>query len=181
MKPIPNYTAEQIRQHFGMGLHPEGGWFTMTHQGEDTFRAAGLPQRYEGDRNASTAIYYLLTPDTYSAFHRLQTEELWHHYTGGTVVIHVIFPDGRYKKIKCGPRLQDGEQFQVLVPKQTWFSAEVEAGDDFGLVGCTTAPGFSYKDFELGKEAELIAAYPQHRHLFERLCREEPVVKLGDY
>jgi predicted cupin superfamily sugar epimerase len=39
------------------------------------------------------------------------------------------------------------------------------------VVGCTVAPGFEFDDFELGKRAELVATYPQHRELIHRLTR----------
>jgi predicted cupin superfamily sugar epimerase len=41
----------------------------------------------------------------------------------------------------------------------------------FSFVGCTVAPGFDFMDFELAEAASLIADYPQHRTLIEKLCR----------
>jgi predicted cupin superfamily sugar epimerase len=37
------------------------------------------------------------------------------------------------------------------------------------LVSCTVAPGFDFKDFELGKKKKLMAAFPQHRFIVEEL------------
>ena len=45
----------------------EGGYFRETYRSTLTLPAAALPGEYGGDRNVSTAIYYLLTPETFSA------------------------------------------------------------------------------------------------------------------
>ena len=53
----------------------------------------------------------------------------------------------------------------------SWFGAAVADGGSFELVGCTVAPGFDFRDFELGERTALVRRYPQHRALIERLTR----------
>jgi predicted cupin superfamily sugar epimerase len=38
-------------------------------------------------------------------------------------------------------------------------------------VGCTVAPGFDFEDFDMGKLAKLVAEYPQHQEVIQRLTR----------
>ncbi|MHB1421864.1 MAG: cupin domain-containing protein [Gemmataceae bacterium] len=44
-----------------------------------------LVPRHRDARAAGTAIFYFLTPDTFSALHRLPTDEVFHFYLGDPV------------------------------------------------------------------------------------------------
>jgi predicted cupin superfamily sugar epimerase len=147
-----------------LARHPEGGYFKETYRSNETIRAAGLPPRFDEDRAFSTAIYFLLTGDDRSALHRIKSDEMWHFYAGSELTIHVIEPTGNYGQIKLG-----GDRFQAVVPAGCWFGATVEQRQAYALVGCTVAPGFDFADFELAKRDELIAQFPQHRVIIERL------------
>jgi hypothetical protein len=59
-----------------------------------------------------------------------------------------------------------------VVDAGCWFASHVAEWNSFALVGCTVAPGFDFEDLEMGKNRELLARYPQHRALIERLTRE---------
>ena len=157
----------------GLGLlpHPEGGWYRETYRSDETIPISSLPMRFSGDRNVATAIYFLLTATTFSALHRIKSDELWHFYAGSTLLIHVFTPDGGYHFVRLGSNLDSGESFQVLVPQGCWFGAEVEVNDGFALVGCTVAPGFDFADFELAERTSLQQQYPQHQALIKRLTR----------
>jgi predicted cupin superfamily sugar epimerase len=134
-----------------------------------------LPQSalsgHGGDRSASTAIYFLLAGDQFSAFHRIRSDELWHFYSGSGLIVHVITPAGEYQQLLLGSG-QD-EQFQAVVPAGCWFGSSLRhpASGSYALAGCTVAPGFDFDDFEMAKREELIAQYPQHRGVIERLTR----------
>ena len=110
--------------------HPEGGWFT------ETWRAPAAP----GERSAGTAIYYLLDRSDRAHWHRLDVDEVWHHYAGGSLVLEVARADGSTRRLLLGPRLNQGERPQAVVPAGAWQSAEPV--DGWVLVGCTMAPGF---------------------------------------
>ena len=149
-----------------MQSHPEGGYFC------ESFRAplvlSDLPHR--APRSASTAIYFLLPAGTFSAFHRVCSDEVWHHYNGNPVALHIINRDGAYRKILLGHNLIAGERPQGVVPADTWQAAEL-LGDTFALCGCTVAPGFDFADLELAKREELTARFPAHAAIIERLTR----------
>ena len=152
--------------------HPEGGYFRQTYRSEITITREALPAAFGGHRSASTAIYFLLEGKNFSAFHRLRSDEMWHFYIGTPVSVHVIDTSGKYFLIILGNDPETGHVFQAVVPAGCWFASHVADWESFALVGCTVAPGFDFEDFEMGKRAELVANYPQHRELIRTLTRE---------
>ena len=124
-----------------------------------------------GARAASTAIYFLLAGDQFSAFHRIRSDELWHFYAGSGLVVHVIQPGGDYQQLLLGSNANQGEQFQAVVPAGCWFGSSLRQPDTYALVGCTVAPGFDFADFEMAKRETLAAQFPQHRNIIARLTR----------
>ena len=151
--------------------HPEGGFYRQTYRASLTLPNSALPG-YTGDRAASTAIYFLLAGDQFSAFHRLRSDELWHFYAGSSLVVHVIEPGGNYRQLLLGSNYAADEQFQAVVPAGCWFGSSLRQPDTFALVGCTVAPAFDFADFEMAKRDELAAQYPQHGSIIERLTRD---------
>lgn len=164
-------TPNDYIRSLGLQPHPEGGWFRETYRCGEAIARKALPGRYPGARSFATSIYFLLTSDTFSALHRLRSDEQWHFYTGSALTIHVIDPSGDYRAIRLGADVECGESFQAVVPAGCWFGATVDEPDGFTLVGCTVAPGFDFSDFEMGRREELIQNHPGHRGLIERLTR----------
>src|SRR5690242_10575513 len=82
--------------------HPEGGYFRQTYKAGLQLPKAALPVVFTGARPASTAIYFLLEKDNFSAFHRLRSDELWHFYVGAPLTVHVIDTEGMYSTILLG-------------------------------------------------------------------------------
>src|SRR5262249_23218313 len=140
-------------------LPHEGGYYRETYRSGDRLAAAALPARYGRDKAVSTAIYYLLTPDTYSALHRLPTDEVYHFYLGDPGRMLQLFPDGSGRAITLGPDLRAGQQPQAVVPGGVWQGSSLVPGGSFALLGTTMAPGFDFADFEAGERAGLLAAY----------------------
>ena len=151
--------------------HPEGGYFRQTYRSEIVISREALPAGFSGSRAASTAIYFLLDGKDFSAFHRLRSDEVWHFYAGEPLLVHVIDPGGEYFRIHLGHEPEAGQVLQAVVRAGCWFASHVADWKSFALVGCTVAPGFDFEDFEMGKREELVARYPQHRELIERLTR----------
>ena len=111
-------TVETLRRILGLVPHPvEGGYFAETYRSADHIPASGLPSRYGAARAASTAIYYLLTPDTFSAMHRLASDEIFHFYLGDPVEMLQLHPDGSHHVVLIGPDLEAGQRPQVIVPR----------------------------------------------------------------
>ena len=167
-------TAEQIIEFFGMKpLAGEGGYYVETYRAREKITPACLPARYTGERNFATAILYLLTPDTFSALHRLAGDEIFHFYLGDAVTMLQLHPDGSSEVIDLGPDIMTGQRVQVTVPQGTWQGCFLKQGGKFGLMGTTTAPGFNFADFEAGCRSELLEQYPQQTDLILRLTRQE--------
>ncbi len=161
---------ELIRQ-FEMQPHPEGGWYKETYRSAGTIPADALPESFNGDRNFSTAIYFLLEQGNFSAFHRIRSDECWHFYSGDSLEIFVLHPDGHLQIIKLGNDFLTGQQFQYVVPAHCWFASRPAAESKYCFVGCTVAPGFDFNDFEMAVEKDLTAQYPQHAAVIATLCR----------
>jgi len=152
--------ARMLIEKLNLRPHPaEGGWFVETYRSSE--RAGG--------RHISTAIYYLLTPETCSSLHRLRSDEIFHFYLGDTVEMLQLRPDGGGSLVRLGPRIEAGEEVQVVVRAGVWQGARLRAGGRFALLGTTVAPGFEYADYETGRAAELIRAYPDWRPWIEAL------------
>ena len=161
-------SAQEMIRRLGLQPHPkEGGYFRETYRCPE--KPDGLPTRYVGSRSFGTCIYYLLTPDTFSALHRLQSDEIFHFYLGGPVRMVQLFPDGEGRTIVLGNELNKGHEFQTVVPRGVWQGSFLEPGTDFALLGCTVAPGFEYVDYEHGNRGDLIERYPSFAALIERL------------
>lgn len=162
------YWIEKLR----MEPHPEGGYFRQTYRAGLMIGAEALSQGFSGARAASTAIYFLLEGGNFSAFHRLRSDELWHFYAGSPLCVEVIQLRGEHSSILLGSDPEEGQVFQAVVPAGCWFASHVADWKGWALVGCTVAPGFDFADFEMGKRAELLREYPQHREMIARLTRE---------
>lgn len=165
-------TADQIRELLKMQPHPiEGGFFVETYRSKEKFPGNSLPASYEGERAIATAIYYLLTPDTFSALHRLRGDEIFHFYLGDPVEMLQLAPDGSGETVLLGPDLAAGMRLQHTVPAGTWQGSRLVPGGRYALLGTTMAPGFDARDYESGQRDELIARYPQYAPLIAMLTR----------
>jgi len=167
---MPTPSAQGLITQLELVRHPEGGWFRETYRSTESVSAQALPERFDGSRVLSTAIYFLLEEEEFSALHRIKSDEMWHFYAGSPLLIHAIFPDGRYSARRLGSDCAAGDLYQVVVSAGCWFGAEL-AGKQFALVGCTVSPGFDFADFEMADRQQLSACYPQHAELIERLTK----------
>jgi predicted cupin superfamily sugar epimerase len=138
-----------------LGLEPlpaEGGHFRQVYR----------------DAN-STAIYFLVQPDEFSAIHQLSGPEVYHFYGGDPLRMLLLHPDGRIERPVLGMDLEGGMRPLLVVPGGVWQGSETTG--DWTLVGTTMAPGFRPSDFELARRADLVAAYPEAAAEIARLTR----------
>jgi len=162
-----------------LGLVPlpvEGGHFRQTYVSEETLPAAALPARYGRVKAMSTAIYYLLTSeaDSFSALHRLPTEEVYHFYLGDPVEMLLLHPDGRGEVVVLGPDVLGGERVQFVVPRAVFQGSRLRSGGRFALLGTTMAPGFDLQDYEGGDRAALLRQFPAEAERIRALTRVVP-------
>lgn len=155
-------TIAEWQQALDLIPHPEGGFYKETEESSTRIEVNGR------QKLLYTSIYFLLTPESPSHFHRLTADEIWYYHDGAPLTVHCLFPDGRYEAVKVGKNLEKGEHLHYLVPKGTIFGSTVAT--DYALVSCVVTPGFEFSDFELFTQAELLADYPEHHEIIEQLA-----------
>jgi len=153
-------------QQLQLQPHPEGGFFRETYKSEKYLFKNESTQ----SKPSATLIYFLLKNNDISAFHKLKSDEVWMYHTGGTINIFIIDTVGQLKIEKFGNDIANGENIQVLIPANSWFSAELTNKNSFSLMSCMVTPGFEWSDFELGNKEELKQLFPIHKSLFEKFC-----------
>lgn len=165
-------TVDEIKAALGLKPLPmEGGYYAETYRAPESFAEGALPKGFDGPRSLATAIYYLLTPDTFSAMHRLRSDEVYHFYAGGPVEMLLLGPGGTVRTLTLGPDILGGMQAQAVVPKGVWQGSRLKEGS-FALLGTTMAPGFDPADYEHGSREDLIGSFPEARELIVALTRE---------
>ena len=129
-------TADEIIRHFGMKPHPEGGHYIETFRSPD---AAG--------RSTGTAIYFLLKAGERSHWHKVDADEIWHHYAGAPLELSMSDDARSVRHFRLGIDFTLGEQPQIVVSRHVWQAARSLGA--WTLVGCTVSPGFEFKGFEM--------------------------------
>jgi hypothetical protein len=158
-----------------LGMKPlpmEGGYFVETYRSAETLPEEAMPDGFGAPRPLATAIYYLLTPDTFSAMHRLRSDEVYHFYLGDPVEMLNLHPDGGVRTITMGSDIGSDMLLQTVVPRGVWQGSRLIQGGKYALLGTTMAPGFDPSDYEHGKREELIRSFPGARDLITALTRE---------
>ncbi|WP_147819726.1 cupin domain-containing protein [Salidesulfovibrio onnuriiensis] len=166
-------TPEDVIRLLRLEPHPEeGGFFAETYRSAESVLQEHLPGPYDGPRAHGTAIYYMLTPATFSHIHRLKSDEIFHFYLGDPCEMIQLHPDGSAKTIVLGQDIAAGHKLQALAPKGVWQGTRLLPGGSFGLLGCTVAPGFEYADYEHGDRSALIRQYPMAEKLITLLTSD---------
>ena len=138
-------TVKKIIEHFNLNpLHEEGGLFIRTYASSDEITPDMLPMRYKETRPMGTAILYLLTnhPNSFSALHRLPTDEIYHFYLGDPIELYELHPDGNTNRTIMGQDIFDNQKIQHVVPQNAWQGSRLLSGGEWALLGTTMAPGY---------------------------------------
>lgn len=154
-----------------LGLTPlpkEGGFFAPTW----TSPVAG-----PGGRNCASAILFLITPEDFSAFHRLDRDEVWSFAAGDAAELVRLDP-GTQAAETCilGPEPRLGHRVQATVRAGAWQGARIAAGlspsqRGWTLFSCVVAPAWDEKAFELADREGLVRAFPAHAALVHAFTR----------
>ena len=137
----PAYYIENL----GLQPHPEGGYYSETFRSETSLNFPG----FDGSRQLSTSIYFLLEAPQVSSLHRIKSDEIWYYHDGGNLEIIELDEHGQEHATLLGKDLEGGAVFQHVVKAGKWFGARLPQGSSFCLVGCQVSPGFDFRDFEL--------------------------------
>lgn len=158
-------------------LAEEGGFFRRTYYASETLPPSALPARYTEAVALGSAIYFLVTPDNFSAMHRLNTDELYHFYLGDPLELLLLHPDGSGEQIVLGQDLLAGMRPQAIAPHGSWQGSRLLPNGNcgFALIGTTMTPAFDWHGFELGQLDPLVQHYPHFAEAITRRVR--PTVK----
>ena len=170
-----NKTTQRIIELLGLQPLPvEGGFFRQTYISSEKIESSALPGRYGRQKPFGTAIYYLLTSDSdsFSALHRLPTDEVYHFYLGDPVEMVLLFRDGKAREVILGPDLGLGQHLQFVVPGDVWQGSRLLPGGSYALLGTTMAPGFDPADYEPGTRKPLTQRYPEYAERIALLTRD---------
>jgi uncharacterized protein len=163
--------ADELIKKLKLVPHPEGGYFRETYRSFGKIEQDDLGPDFNGRRSCSTCIYFLLTSDSFSAFHKVRQDEIWHFYDGSPIRLHIIGAKGAYSAVIIGKNIDKGEVPQYVIVGETWFAAEVVNQNDYSLFGCTVSPGFDFRDFTLATKDELIKKFPKLRDIITQFTR----------
>lgn len=158
---------EMIIEKLNMLPHPEGGYYVETYRASENVQASNG----RGLRSASTGILFLLGKGDVSHLHRIQSDEMWHFHQGATLTVFELEEEtSTIRFTQLGSNLFKGERLQHVVKANTWFGAYLTDPDaEYGLVGCTVAPGFDFADFELAHRDRLCEQFPAVADSIRRL------------
>ena len=171
-----NYWIDKLQ----LSEHPEGGYYKETYKADitvnlqvETRKNQQVNQSKNKPHSISSTIYYMLNGKQVSFFHRLKrADEMWHFYTGSSMTIYLIEETTRkLLGLKLGDNSENGEMFQVLIKRGSWFGAMINDPSSYSLVGCTVCPAFTFEDFELANRKTLISMYPEHKSIIKKLTR----------
>lgn len=171
-------TAEEIIERLGMKPLPiEGGYYAVNYRSEDTLTANALPARYNDDRIMGGAIYFLETPEQFSALHRLPTDEIYYHHYGDPLEMLFLYPDGTGETRVLGPNLFAGHHPQIVAPHGCIHGSRPMPDGEFGFAFLSTsmAPAHHPTDPFFPLRAEIVDAYPDFKDMIEALTRMEPI------
>lgn len=159
--------VKNIIERDNLIAHPEGGYYIQTYKSPVK---VPVSSRYKGEKTRPeyTKINYLLVKTDFSAWHKVNSNEIFRFKEGSSITVNVIDNDGQLKKIKVGdPALESDAVMEYLIEHSQWFSAHVNNKSLFSYLECEVRPGFMFDDFEIGVYDELIKKYPQHKSLIE--------------
>jgi hypothetical protein len=163
--------VKRIVERFRLEPHPEGGYFREVYRSSMNIEHPGMPAGNRAPRSAGTLIYFLLSGQDFSAFHRVRfSDEVWHLYAGGPLEIFAIDKGGKLERRELTTDLSRGEP-TTMIPAGTWQSARLVPGTAWALGGCTVAPGFDYDDFEMPPGDSLVSRFPEHEATIRMLTR----------
>lgn len=160
-------SAEYWIDKLKLTIHPEGGHFREIYRSDEIILRDHLPERFTGNRNYSTSIYYLLSGNEHSKFHRIKSDELWHFHDGNCMLIYEIGESGNLKTNRLGLYAENGELPQCVIKSGNWFAARPEKG--YCLAGCTVSPGFDFNDFEIADRKYLLNKFPHLENIITEL------------
>lgn len=154
----------EIIDKLNLQPHPEGGHYRRNWQSTLTGDIKdNSGKQTHAKRALGSSILYLLPSSELCAWHRVSCEEMWHHYAGSALKIHILSSQKGWESFILGSNVLAGELPQIVIPLKTWFAAEVVESDSYAFCGCSLWPAFTYADFELAEKSKLVDEFPIYK------------------
>ena len=140
--------------------HPEGGFYRQIFRSE--VQVTPLDRR--GLRAALTTIYFLLPEGSFSRWHQVASDEVWHLYEGGPLELLELSASAQsVVRHRLGP-VGNGTDAPVCTIGAGIWQAARPLGQ-YTFLGCTVGPGFDFADFRFladdhPRAAAVRAAFP---------------------
>lgn len=158
-----NKNINSIINHFQFEKLPiEGTFFKQTYK-SPIMDAQNIPI------STSMIGMYCHSPLSFSCFHRLTQDEVWHFYFGDPLVLYLLYENGNVEEVIMGQDFEKGQVLQYTVPAGVWQAGCTIDEGEFSVFGCTLSPGFTSSCFEAGLYENLINQFPSQQKLLERL------------
>jgi uncharacterized protein len=133
--------------------HPEGGFYRQIFRSE----VQVTPADRRGLRAALTTIYFLLPVGSFSRWHQVASDEVWHLYEGGPLELLELNASGQsVLHHRLGPVGNDTDGPVCIIGAGIWQAAR--SLGQYAFVGCTVGPGFDWADFRLLADDHVRAA-----------------------
>ena len=153
-------TAQQIIELLHLAKHSTCGYVKQTYRSPHRIQAQALPPGYQGERSLGSVLYFLVTPDAEIVLHRIQADQMYHHYGGDPLEVLLLYLHGSGEVRTLGFDLQKGIHPQLFIPGGTYHMSRVAQGGRYALLGTSEWPVVEPVDVEVGNPDQLVAAYP---------------------
>jgi predicted cupin superfamily sugar epimerase len=135
--------AAELIATLGLAPHPEGGFYREIFRSPSTVK----PDDDRASRTALTTIYFLLTDDAVSRWHRVSSDEVWHLYEGGPLeLLDLDLSVGNVTRHRLST-VDAGDRPVSVIAAGHWQAARSLGA--YALMGCTVGPGFDFADFQM--------------------------------
>ena len=155
-------SAEAIIRALDMqALVPEGGYWCPGYRSAHADASGAC---------ACGSILYLITPESFSHFHRLTVDEIFHFCAGDAVEQIVITPDGVLRLVTLGANIAGGHVPMSVVPAGSWQAARLVPGGSHALLAATTVPGYTDDCVTHASADEVAAQFAAHHREIMRFA-----------
>jgi len=140
---------EALIKHFTLIQHPEGGYYSEQYRSKTNLVSPvnSLP------RASLSHIYFLLTKDQFSRWHKVLHDEIWNVYEGSPLRILSFNGKNIVDEVIGANNPGDSPRDFFKVIKGGDYQAAQSAGE-YTFVGCSVAPGFEFSDFSYMEDVE---------------------------
>ena len=138
---LPHQRIEQIKKVLNMQPHPEGGFYCEQYRSSDLTPSP----KNKKLRPSLSHIYFLLTENDISRWHKVVHDEIWNVYEGDPLRILTLHDKGIDDNLIGDIGRNVNSDYFKIIPGGDYQAAETTG--TYTLLGCTVAPGFDFEDF----------------------------------